>query len=114
MTTSPVRVYKSGSYSNYSYSVKTKSFLSHIRNILSLPIISLTHQKRVIRWELPRLLSSIERLDILTKRNKSASLTPITHSTPRIQEARAKELHNEMENLVQSANRIKSLLGYKD
>lgn len=96
-------------------SVRRRSLLSILRDILSLPYISLSHQKRVIRWELPRLLSSIERLDLLVRRSKaiSSSVSGGVRDS-RITEVRARELDNEMLNLVQSADRIKSLLGYKD
>lgn len=99
------------------------TIIAVLSDLLTLPRRTISTRHRVLHWELPRLLSAIERLDIVLRRDLAAeALYPSDDgdapgsapgdSVDRLQRYKARVIRNDLSIVVEQADRIKAILGY--
>lgn len=107
----------------------SRKVISLIKYYLSSISSLLFPSRRIIRWELPRLLSAVERLDNTIRReiavqqleDKDIEKTLILMTgmsrnlttSIKLESYRINEIRRQVDELTTISNRIKGLLGYK-
>jgi 50S ribosomal subunit-associated GTPase HflX len=73
-----------------------------------------SHDHRILRWELPRLLAAIERLAASVKIETGRIAVGVDKGEdgPRLIQYRQDRLSRQLDEVMQSSERIRSLLGY--
>lgn len=73
-----------------------------------------SHDHRILRWELPRLLAAIERLQVSVRRESAHMWVgdSLGKDGPRLIQERHDRLQSQLTEVANSAERIRSLLGY--
>lgn len=73
-----------------------------------------SHDHRILRWELPRLLAAIERLQVSVRRESAHMWVgqELGEDGPRLIQYRQDNINRQLTEITESSKRIRSLLGY--
>lgn len=88
--------------------------VARLRLLASFLSSRASHDHRILRWELPRLLAAVERLEISVRR-EAAHLSvgeELGEDGPRLIQYRQDTLNRQLREVSETSQRIRSLLGY--